>query len=471
LRDAVAIDLRSLAALRVALALIVLVDLGLRFQWLVPHYTDAGILPRYAVAPVSMLFPFYFLDGGPSLQMLLFGVAGVFASMLLVGFRTRLANVASWLLLCSLQVRNDSLLNGGDIALRLLLMWSLFLPLGARFSLDSLRRPRPAADARVADSSVASVALLLQIVLIYMFAGFGKIDPEWVSEGIAIERVMNGDYARQPVQGLLLSSPGLMRLLTLTVVPFETLGPLLLLVTYRLPRCRVAVVFAFICFQAGLGSSMDLHLFPFAMTAGILPFLPTAFWEWIDTRRGAPREAPAAGGAAERLPAASRLGTFVVQPIVCVLLVYTVFANFRSSGWVEVPRALVGYAQVIGLRQGWHLYAPHPPLWEPDWRTYGLLENGRALDLYTGRFGRAIGPVHGSHRMRRYLDTKVRPPKGGRDVALYADWLCRLWNADPHREADLEHVRLLFMQRWTLEPAGPVDRPYLLLEHECGTRV
>src|SRR5215210_7563587 len=51
-------DLRSLAAFRVALALLVLADLFNRARDLTAHYTDAGVMPRVSLtlAPDTQLF-------------------------------------------------------------------------------------------------------------------------------------------------------------------------------------------------------------------------------------------------------------------------------------------------------------------------------------------------------------------------------------------------------------------------------
>jgi hypothetical protein len=40
------IDVRALAALRISLGILILVDLWLRSEFLTEHYTDAGVLPR-----------------------------------------------------------------------------------------------------------------------------------------------------------------------------------------------------------------------------------------------------------------------------------------------------------------------------------------------------------------------------------------------------------------------------------------
>ena len=91
-------DLRSLAAFRIGLALIILADLIIRSRDIKAHYTDFGVLPRTALID-GILNPWYWsvhlISGQPLVQTLLFLFAGLVAFALLVGYRTRLAVIAS----------------------------------------------------------------------------------------------------------------------------------------------------------------------------------------------------------------------------------------------------------------------------------------------------------------------------------------------------------------------------------------
>src|SRR5947199_1983538 len=89
-RELFGLDVRSLAVFRVGLALVLIGDLAIRATDLEAHYTDAGVLPRSALAPSWVLAP-HLLHGSAWFQALLFPVAGVAAGMLLVGYRTRAA--------------------------------------------------------------------------------------------------------------------------------------------------------------------------------------------------------------------------------------------------------------------------------------------------------------------------------------------------------------------------------------------
>jgi len=139
----VGIDLRSLALLRITAAVFLLIDLADRARLLITNYTDAGAHPR-AVALTYYQYglpSLHLMAGSARVQLALFVLAGIAAALLAVGWRTWIATFVSWYLLGSLHARNELVLDGGDYVLRHLLFWSLFLPLGARWSLDARGRP------------------------------------------------------------------------------------------------------------------------------------------------------------------------------------------------------------------------------------------------------------------------------------------------------------------------------------------
>ena len=117
------IDLRSLAVFRMALGGLLLADLYTRAQDLSAHYTDWGVLPRDVLFPYfadPVPFSLHLVTGSSFGQAIIFLIAGVFALALLVGFRTPMVTVASWLLLLSVQARNPRVLHDSDVLLRLL---------------------------------------------------------------------------------------------------------------------------------------------------------------------------------------------------------------------------------------------------------------------------------------------------------------------------------------------------------------
>ncbi len=262
-----------------ALGGLLLVDLLARSRFLVFFYTDAGVLPRAALRatrPVVSSLSVHALWGGATAGAALFLLAGVAALALAAGYHTRVAAVVSWLLLVSLQVRNPVVIAGGDVLLRRTLFWWLFLPLGARWSLDAAAgRAGPrwwvagdddgdtVASTRLAGPATA--ALLVQPVLVYGTNAVLKLRGTAWPSGRAIRLVFELDCYTLPTGELLA----------------ETVGPALS-----------------VCFAAGhLGmlATMRLGLFPLVSVAALLPYVHTGLWDrlaatrpvvWLEDRLG-----------------------------------------------------------------------------------------------------------------------------------------------------------------------------------------
>ena len=113
-----AIDLRSLALFRISIALVMLVDLARRAADLSSMYAEGGALPLAAVHDYYgelWKWSFHLWSDAWGYQALLFGLAGVCAVALLVGYQTRIVTCLAWILTCSLNTRAPLLVNGGEI--------------------------------------------------------------------------------------------------------------------------------------------------------------------------------------------------------------------------------------------------------------------------------------------------------------------------------------------------------------------
>lgn len=186
------LDLRALALFRVALGSLVIADVVTRAPNLEPFYTDFGVLP---VAPYVQEFAnrlhisIHLGSGTLGWQVFLFSLTFLCGLALLVGYKTRLATVLGWFLLVSLQNRNPMVLNGGDVLFRMLLFWSFFLPLGARFSVDAaLSEPQPQRPRGAAANllfSGGTMALTMQVFYIYVTTAILKDGKEWWPLGTA----------------------------------------------------------------------------------------------------------------------------------------------------------------------------------------------------------------------------------------------------------------------------------------------
>lgn len=280
------IDLRSLAALRISLAAIVLYDLYARSLFLRDHYTDWGILPRstYLAEVMSKFHVSAHLWSGTSFgQGLLFILAAVFAFMMLVGYRTRLATLVTWGLLLSLHARNIIILQAGDTFLRMLLFWCMFMPIGGRWSIDALRNPdKPEGGMRI--FSVATFALLIQVAMVYIFTGWLKTSSTWTTDFTALRYILMRDQFASGFGQWLSQFPAIVYPLVPLTLWLEKLGPILAFIPFRNAPVRLVLFAAFWSFHLGIFFTMEVGLFSVISMAAWFAFFPGLGWDELARR-------------------------------------------------------------------------------------------------------------------------------------------------------------------------------------------
>jgi hypothetical protein len=479
LRPAVArrlgVDARALAALRVALGLVVLADLAIRATDLAVFYTDAGVLPRAALAaryPTVATLSLHAQFGSLAAQVLLFFVAGVAALSLAAGYRTRLSTAVSVLLLASLHARNPVLLNAGDSLLRRTLFWGLFLPLGARWSVDALDRD----DGATWVATLATAALLVQVVIVYAVNAVVKLAGDSWTSGTAVRYVFSLDQLTVLLGNHLTAYPELLVAADYGWLALVCASPLLLVLTgWR----RTALVGLFAGAHLGMLLTMRLGLFPLISIAALLPFLPPAAWDrlserlaplvaridrapWRDRLAGLPR--------GPSLPAVLRRGVGRVAPVlVAVLLVAVLVWNAAGVGLVSLS---VGERSAVDpAEHRWDMFAPAPPRHDGWYVVPGRLASGERVDALhrepvSWERPREVARAYPSHRWYLYLLDLRRPAYAGLRPA-FADYLCARWNGT-HAD-DLRSLTVYYVEQESrLEGPEPVHR-VRLGQFDCST--
>ncbi|HEY4222260.1 MAG TPA: HTTM domain-containing protein, partial [Myxococcota bacterium] len=159
------LDLRALALFRVALGLVVALDAVWRLVDVEAFYADTGTRPRHHPILESLWQTpsLYAFDGSIAYASVLLIATALVGLVFAVGYRTRIAAVAQWVLVISVQNRNPQVESGADSVLGMLCLLACFLPLAARFSLDARRTDTPRAQSV---STWATFAFVLQLVVI-----------------------------------------------------------------------------------------------------------------------------------------------------------------------------------------------------------------------------------------------------------------------------------------------------------------
>ena len=282
-----ALDLRSLALLRIGLALVIIADLLNRFGDIKAHYSDAGVLDRTTLIN-GFLKPWYWsvhlLSGQPLVQQILFLIALLLAVLLLIGYRTRWMAIASWALIVSLHNRNPALIFAGDDTLRAIAFWAMFLPLGAYYSVDHALNTSSKPLPKFVISG-ATVGFIFQLCYIYMFsAWFKHQSPLWSEEGSAVYYALSFDRYATGFGQFLLSLKPLLPIMTFSALWFEWLGALLLFIPFKNSFFRAVAIVAFISLHLSFGLTFRLGIFPALCIAAWLAFIPTVFWDWLEKK-------------------------------------------------------------------------------------------------------------------------------------------------------------------------------------------
>lgn len=298
IRNSFAIDLRSIALFRMLLGSVILLDLLLRSRDLSVFYTDAGILARGFWIDIThrWMWSFHAVSGDLWWQILLFVAAGLFAVLLIVGYRSKLMAGLSFVLLASLQNRNGLLMQGGDLLLVIMCFWSLFLPLGARYSIDSALRLEHQKDPDFSGSndlldqrflSIATFAITLQILYLYFFTALLKTGDAWTTRFDAAYYAVSLQHFATPIGEWFRNFPAVLNAGTIYVLAVEFIAPWLVLCPVLWPRVRVFGLLLLASLHAAFLLMLHIGLFPLIDFMALSLLIPGPVWDWFRKRRPA----------------------------------------------------------------------------------------------------------------------------------------------------------------------------------------
>jgi hypothetical protein len=320
------IDLRSLGLFRILFGCVLLHDWLARWPHLAAFYTADGILPREYRA-----FHFSLLDHATTLPAVqaAFILGLVSYLCFLLGWRTRISHLLTCLFFVSVVNRNPLICNGGDRVLSMMLIWSLFLPLGDRFSIDAvwnavrrratLRReeeapvPTGAKGERrkgkgeketgehpssspsgalwavplspsisLSAPSAAAFAAVSQIGLIYLLTAIAKDGGTW-RQGTALYYILHQEQLLHPL-GLWLGGGPLwaLKLLTRATYWLELAAAFLILLPFWQPWLRRAAIVGLVGLHTGIWLTMNIGEFSPAMMSAFSLLLLPADWQVLE---------------------------------------------------------------------------------------------------------------------------------------------------------------------------------------------
>lgn len=468
------LDLRSLALFRIAIGALILIDLAVRSADIEAHYTDAGVLPRNELgdpASRAVWFSVYFAVGDAKGTALLFLLQAALAVLLILGFRTRLATIASWIMLVSLHTRNPLVLNAGDTLFRMCLFWSMFLPLGARLSVDAWRHPATRADDVL---SAGTVAFTLQLCSVYWFSAALKTGGAW-SNGTALYYALNLDLFAKPAGLWLREMDWLLPTLTRAAFRWELFGPFLLFVPVHNERFRLLAIGGFLAFHLAINATLAVGLFSAVCIVAWLPIIPAACWDWLAGRLSVgvrQRTAAAAATAVEPrfaapAPARSTIARLAAAAFAVSALMYVLAWNVRTldfDRWAPYfSRRWNVAADLLRIDQKWNMFSPSPSKQDGWYVVAATLRSGKEIDLRTGRAVSWTKPnlvvaTFPNRRWGKYL-MRLKQPEHVAHRPLYVRHLARQWNATHGGRRQVTAIALFFVEERTPPEGSPEQHP------------
>lgn len=435
-RAAFTLDVRGLAALRIALGLILVADCLLRFRTVSLMFAADGVFPP------ALLRDFQGTPAKWSLALLadstwwgagVLALEGLAGAWLATGFRSRTATIVAWVAVVSVGRRTEPATNAGDSLLACLLFWSMFLPLDAAWSLPR-RQHQPRAATTL---SVATMALVMQVAAVYFGAGLAKWNPTWLS-GEAVSYALSIHDHGTALGMQVARADWLARPITWLVLAAELAGPALLVLIPTV-RIRAWLATAFILFHLAVWSTMWVGLFAPVGIAAWLPMLPTATWNRL--------------GSQPRGFAVARLGW--VASLACAAPLALAAVSFLHGkgcfGHAPLPPPLRQMIVAAALEQDWPMFGTIPR--QEQW-VYGAatLADGRVVDLL--RHGRPLEQDRpaggfaslGTHRWHKLFWIMPRP-ECRRFAAPTAAALVRAWNGRHGESEQVVAFQLRFAMR------------------------
>lgn len=433
-RSFLSIDLRTLGFTRVLLGVLLLTDLGKRAAGIGLWYTNEGLLPNHRVLwrplrewGVSFLAAL----GSHGEVVIAFGLIGLVYLAFLVGYKTRVAHVLSWLCLLSLQVRVDLLSNGGDFVLCSLMLWTMLLPLGRRYSVDAafLRlRSGIAGQAAPRDTpfvSLAVLAALTQLSVIYFFNAAHKTGSTWES-GTAIHYLL---YQERIVTAFAVwlrqhAALWLLQALAYGTIVVEYAAPFLILAPWGRPWTRRIAFLMLWGLHGGIALVSNLGLFSPTMMVFASLLLSAEDWDglarwgngstfaarsargvvsavthavdralyWLHGTAPCPPQASAGRAFAQRVVPWLREALVVALIVVATSQVLVENPIITRHVQVRQPRVLRAAVSYLRLNQGWSMFAPDAPRSDMTIVVDAVTADGRHVDPYNEAAARVADP-------------------------------------------------------------------------------
>ena len=281
------IDKRILGIYRIFFGLLIFGDIFRRWDTRHIFYSNDGVIHHYNSSSYFSLLNIFNSYLQPWMIDLFF-IIGILSSIFfIIGYKTKLSQLVSVIILISLHNRVILVENAGDFVMNCMMVWTLFLPLGSSISFDSLKNSLKENNDFDTNSlnneliqksyeykSIAYFAILFQISAIYFFTGLNKTGTDWMS-GTAVHYMYQLDTFLTPFGFFIRDYVGVLfsKVATYSTLALELSIPILLFSPFYTRYLRQIAVISLVIFHLIIMSSLSIGLFSQTMIVSFILLL------------------------------------------------------------------------------------------------------------------------------------------------------------------------------------------------------
>lgn len=430
--------------MRIAIALIVITDLSIRLTDLKAFYTSSGIWPSYLITNFGWnkgYWSLHMLSDTFVFELVLFSLHFICAFSLLLGYKSRISTLLTWLLYISLHNRNIYVLQGGDDLLRLILFWGIFLNWGSHYSLDAKKKGFYSKQ-----TVVSNLGYLLLIASVYFFSALQKTSDDWIKNFDAVYYALSLEQIRLPLGDLLFQFPFFLKMLTVIVYGIEICAPILIFWPQKKGHLRLIALILLLGLHIGIGMNLFVGLFFLIGIASLIGLIPSFLIDRLEKmfRINSP---------IFQNEATSKLWNFSIRLFLILIISVCLLINLGSLPYnpYQLKSTLLLPVNALRLNQNWAMFAPGV-LRNDGWFVYhGKDSIGRQWDLRLNQD--YVDYLKPQHIVQMYKNDRWRKLAENLQNnnytflrSLYCKYILKEWNLS-HPEKKIFSLDLYFMEK------------------------
>ncbi len=280
------LDTRALSLFRMALGALCLYRVLYLLPYVPDFFSPSGFMPLPTLNQWPERWSLFFINDSALWAGLLLLFMGFLSILLILGIKTKWVTPLLWLLFVSLSNRAHPIENGGMAVHRMVLFWAMFLPLARFWTFKNKFKDTPnknnteSTGSSTKIRSWATAGFLLQLFMIYFYAGLTKDDAGWWQSFDAVWNALQQGNFVKPIGHFIASNVGLTKFFTVLTLFAELVLPFTLIFPFRNSLFRSVGMIGLAGLTFGFYLTFMLGIFPFAMLVFLLGIIPS---EFLDT--------------------------------------------------------------------------------------------------------------------------------------------------------------------------------------------